>query len=182
MIGALRTRNVPFRRRLRWIGDVDDRRSVVFHLASDGIHLRLVGPSLFLRRRSAAVVRTVSHVNPVAVGCIRPGRDLQRLTPLQIVVADEPYVLRPVRQRVSCRLLTGCRNRRLRASRQAGEKQTDTYEAFLGFHECTSETRKVGERSAAGPSATGSGDLRTASDQKRKTVSNCTDLDVCWLS
>ena len=156
MIGALRAGNMPLRRRLRWIGDVDDRRPVVLHLPGDGIQLRLVRPAFFLRGRSAAIIRTVSHVNPVAVGCIRSGRDLQRLTPLKIVITDQPYVLGPVRHRIGCRLLSGWRSRLFSASRQAGEKQTGTYDSLLGFHECISERGQ--ERSAAGPCATGSGD------------------------
>jgi hypothetical protein len=153
MIGALRTRKVPLRLRLRWIGDIDERRPVEFHRPGEGVHLRLVSPCLLLRRRNAAVIGTVSHIDPVAVGCIRPGRDLQSLTPLQIVVADQPYVFRPVRHRISCRLLTGWRNRLLRASRHAGEKQPETDGALLGSHAFTSESRsaRTGERSGCRP-------------------------------
>ena len=86
------SRNVPLGRRLGRIRDVDDRRPVDLRLPGNGIHL-----GLFAVR---PVVRLMADVRPVPVRRVRPGRQLQRLAALQVVIADQPDVLRAVRHRI----------------------------------------------------------------------------------
>ena len=83
-------RDVPHEFRVCRIVNVEDRRTVPLLLSGYRIHLGLAVPEALV----------VTHVHPAAIGGIGERGHDQRLSPLQIVVADQAHVARIVRARI----------------------------------------------------------------------------------